>query len=234
MLEHSELVRLFATCELKTLNKQREGKLKPGRLDAASTTKTALSTRVRDSPPVANDYSEPEAHRRATLLGLPAELRDHIFRFVIEGKIAYLHPKSRGRLAIDSALPRVNRQVRKEFLGIVYQSAPIEVQVKTLGFRHLVTFLNSLTTTQHWSFIKNASSNAARVLDIKFELADIPADCAEETWDRDYLFTRWLKRLADPNKRALEIATKYEIRTSNAHSASTGASTSTPPKPAQR
>lgn len=144
-------------------------------------------------------------------MGLPVELRDHIFRFVIDGKIAYLHSKSRGRLAIDSALPRVNKQFRKEFLGVVYQSAPIEVQVKTLDFRHLVTFLNSLTTAEHWSFIKSADLNAARVLDIKLELADIPADCAEETWDRDYLLTRWLKHLADPNKRALEIQTKYEI-----------------------
>lgn len=80
------------------------------------------------------------------LLDLPAELRNRIYEYVAVNSGAELAPRTRGKLVTKTALGQVSKQVRNEFLAVLYVSVPtIKAHVFDFDFAHIVTFLNKLS-----------------------------------------------------------------------------------------
>ena len=80
------------------------------------------------------------------LLELPAELRNTIYAYAAEGRTAYLK-KGQRQLTDNSPLLATNHQLREEYTVILLLYAKtIKAEVIDFDFRHIVTFLNNLST----------------------------------------------------------------------------------------
>ncbi|KAK4889260.1 hypothetical protein LTR27_011937 [Elasticomyces elasticus] len=81
------------------------------------------------------------------LLDLPPELRNLVYEFVFASTGGvHLSPKAhRKHLACGSALDRVNKQVRHEFLTVGELVVDIHTSAPNFDFRHIVAFLNRLS-----------------------------------------------------------------------------------------
>ncbi|KAK5731780.1 hypothetical protein LTR17_011131 [Elasticomyces elasticus] len=81
------------------------------------------------------------------LLDLPPELRNLVYEFVFASTGGvHLSPKAhRKHLACGSALNRVNKQVRHEFLTVGELVVDIHTSAPNFDFRHIVAFLNRLS-----------------------------------------------------------------------------------------
>jgi hypothetical protein len=143
-------------------------------------------------------------------LSLPRELRDEIYRHVLEqDKSPTLKSGSRNRVT-RCGLVGVNNQISEEFLDAVLFYAPvITTTVCNHNFAHIVTFLNRLSEAQlaklstHGPGVAQADdakpkrkirillSYSGRALDIRVHLH------------------RWLNRFDSPDKRGKEIEFEY-------------------------
>ncbi|KAK5123166.1 hypothetical protein LTR85_003364 [Meristemomyces frigidus] len=141
-----------------------------------------------------------------SLLDLPAELRNAIYMMLLEGtKVRLSRVRSMKPLASESALPRVNKQVRNEFLSIALLSADIHTTSLDFDFRHIVSFLNRLSEAELQA-LSSTSTNIPSERTITVDLA-ISEDCPEEP---DY-FQRWLNRAGHPTKKGTNIDFQYKL-----------------------
>jgi hypothetical protein len=60
----------------------------------------------------------------------------------------FLHPRFRGRLVTGSTLLGANQQIRHEMLTEIYANAAISAVVVDFDFRHIGSWLNSLTDVE--------------------------------------------------------------------------------------
>lgn len=84
------------------------------------------------------------------LLDLPPEIRNIIYEMMLQHTKAVLRSGNSGGKAMigsSSALPRVNKQVRQEFSGILLLMADIHTVVKDFNFCYVGERYFSLTTS---------------------------------------------------------------------------------------
>ena len=99
------------------------------------------------------------------LLDLPPELRNNIYDKVIENHPrAYLTTRSGRTIASGSALLRVNRSVRAEFLNALYISATIVADVTNFDFSQIITFFNRLRDTHLSSLSQGGAPSKCHML----------------------------------------------------------------------
>lgn len=138
------------------------------------------------------------------LLDLPADIRNIIYAMVLGNTEARLSRNSaKNNLATTSALPRVNKQVRAEFMAMVWLSADIQTTVLDFDFRHIVTFLNRLSDAELQA-LPSISVPASRK--VKVELS-VRLVCPLQP----PLLPRWIKRADHPTKKGTGIDFKYTL-----------------------
>lgn len=161
-------------------------------------------------PRRANGAAKKSLHFR--LLDLPAELRNNIYEKVAESETAHLSVRTRGNLASASALSRVNRQIRNEFLPIIYICAPkIVARVSNFDFRHIVTFLNRLSEAELQTLPSVTRPNE-RKMEVELQvLCGAPQRGLLDTTNEGALLMRWLKRANHPSKKGASIDISYVV-----------------------
>ena len=94
-------------------------------------------------------------HKRDTqtpfrFLDLPAELRTQILAlFAHDTGTALLKRTSRGQVVTADAVGRVNKQLREEYIGVLYEHARTTLaHVRDFDFRHVVTYFNRLNKAE--------------------------------------------------------------------------------------
>lgn len=160
-------------------------------------TRTTQANDSDDSPP--------------PLLRLPAELRNHIYALVCGGEDekAYLSFRSRGNLAhAGSALARVNKQVRSEFLPILSSTVPIiNAQVRDFDFAHVVTFFNRC---EEYELKKLLTLNATEGSERTMKITVYMTDHAKYTLRG---LRRWINRIGRPEKKGTDLKLEYRVLT---------------------
>jgi hypothetical protein len=78
-------------------------------------------------------------------MNLPAELRNLVYAEVARSRTAHLR---KGMLTDNSALLYVNSQVHAEYKAMIQFAQTIKTDVTDFDFRHIVTFLNRLSTAE--------------------------------------------------------------------------------------
>lgn len=119
----------------------------------------------------------------------------------------YLTTSNRGSLSSQSALPRVSRQVREEFVAVMFRYAPaIVVSVKDFDFGHVITFLNRLSNYELRGLV---DAQPSRRLIVELSFSHRVYDYGPDR------LTRWINRLHHPSKRGSGIDGSYLIVRSN-------------------
>lgn len=126
------------------------------RVPGASVQKTPSH---RSEDPAATNVTAPFPFMR-----LPPELRDNVYEKVFDDLPEdYLTSRTHGRLACRSALPRVNRKIRSEFLPILFlRSREVVALVENSEFAHIVTFLICLSIQELETFRPKAEAPPCR------------------------------------------------------------------------
>ena len=135
-------------------------------------------------------------------LTLPAELRNIVYGMVAEEYTAYV----KKRILTDrSNLALVNRQIRDEYHPVSLLCAKnIQTKVVDFDFRHIVTFINRLSTSEV-NALPNATKPGTRRIDVTLVFSNNPAD--------HYLLRRWLNRAGHPTKKGTMLDFRYTLKT---------------------
>ncbi|KAK4543647.1 hypothetical protein LTR36_005292 [Oleoguttula mirabilis] len=138
------------------------------------------------------------------LLDLPAELRNTIYMMVLDDtEVLLARVRNMKALAAESALPRVNKQVRDEFLSTATLAANIHTTSIDFDFRHIVAFLNRLSDAELQAL---PSANIPNERKITVDLT-ISEGCAREP---EFL-QRWINRAGHPTKKGTNIDFQYKL-----------------------
>lgn len=166
-----------------------------------------------------DDYEPPKAkHAKAAhqqgeiaadikpfpFLGLPPELRNHIYTYVInDDPTAYIRHSNRGCLVNNSGLSNVNRQIRDEFTSLLHVSATsIVAKVTNFDFSHIITFLNRLSEID-LETLPSTSHAANQKLIVRLAVRSRVADHRSK-------LQRWLNRLDHPTKKGTAVTVEYD------------------------
>jgi len=150
---------------------------------------------------------EDDPNQPFRLLDLPPELRSRVYEFHLDDKpqahliwLIYQHPQ----LATTSSLILVSKQVREEFLGIVYLAGPIiYTTARNYDFRHIVTYLNRLDNLE-LERLTDKDKPYAKEMKI---VIGITQNCPSTL---PYL-DRWVNQAAHPTKKGIEINFQYQV-----------------------
>lgn len=120
----------------------------------ANTSKTATPAKTSNTANTTKTTKTSAASKSAThkttthfqFLALPAELRSRILELAARNSgTGLLSRRSRGHLSSADAIALVNKQLREEYLGVLYgHAATVVAHVLDFDFRHVVTFYNKL------------------------------------------------------------------------------------------
>lgn len=191
----------------KRLAKQKSSsdKSKRSGLKNKSTRTTSGRTKRRQLLHQGRDTSFP-------FLYLPAELRNTIYEKVCEGQPqAYLISRAKGHLACRSALPRVSRQVRDEFLPVLYLCAcELIASVKDFDFRHIVTFINRLSDTEMKAILPTIDTPSLRLMTVELTF-EHKLEYGNFLSPEYSLLNRWVNRMAYSTKKGTNIAVSYTV-----------------------
>lgn len=109
-------------------------------------------------------------HRQSQLpfrfLDLPAELRTQVLAlYARDVGTALLNRTSRGQVSTGDAIGRANKQVREEYIGVLYEHARTTLaHVRNFDFRHVVTYFNKLNKAEVEALpVKAAEPEQARM-----------------------------------------------------------------------
>ena len=111
---------------------------------------TASPAKRTKSASAASRSSTDDENQPFRFLDLPPELRTEILSLAARrrGK-ALLNRYSRGKVSTNDALGFANKQVLKEYLGVLYQHARTTMaHVVDFDFRHIVTYYNKLNEAE--------------------------------------------------------------------------------------
>ena len=145
-------------------------------------------------------------------LALPRELRDEIYKHVLEqDNSSTLKSGSGNNIATRCGLAGVNSQISDEFLDAVLFHAPvITATVRNHNFAHIVTFLNRLSKAQ-LTRLSTRGHQAAEADEARpTRRIRIILSYAAGAKDSRAHLNRWLDRFDAPDKRGKEIEFEYE------------------------
>jgi hypothetical protein len=144
-------------------------------------------------------------------LALPRELRDEIYKHVLEQDGSATLKSGSRNIVTQCGLVGVNDQISEEFLDAVLFYAPIiTTKVRNHNFAPVVTFLNRLSQAQ-LTRLSTRGPQAAEAQDTKTKrkIKIILSYSAGAKDSRAHL-NRWLDRFDAPEKRGKEIEFKYD------------------------
>lgn len=127
--------------------------MSPKRRASFEKEKRAVSSQDRPLPIKKQSRASKSSNRNPTylrFLDLSAELRNNVYDKIIEDSALVLRRSNANRnLASTSALARVSRTIRSEFLPLALNTTPlIKTAVRDWDFGHVVRFMNSLSTQE--------------------------------------------------------------------------------------
>ncbi|EMD65108.1 hypothetical protein GGP41_003748 [Bipolaris sorokiniana] len=146
-------------------------------------------------------------------LALPRELRDEIYKHVLEQDESSTLKTGRGNnIVTRCGLVGVNNQISEEFLdAVLFHAHVITATVRNHNFAHVVTFLNRLSQAQ-LARLSTHGPTADEVDDDdrkpKRKIRIILSYSAGAKDSRVHL-NRWLDRFDAPDKRGKEIEFEY-------------------------
>ncbi|KAK5747486.1 hypothetical protein LTR17_000127 [Elasticomyces elasticus] len=129
------------------------------------------------------------------LLDLLPELRNLVYEFVFASTGGvHLSPKAhRKHLACGSALNRVNKQVRHEFLTVGELVVDIHTSAPNFDFRHIVAFLNRLSDKEMQALPSLTVPVQRKVI----------VDLQPSSTMRPMYLERWINRIEHPTKKGM-------------------------------
>ena len=146
-----------------------------------------------------------DSSKISLLLDLPAELRNAVYEFMIgshdnPGVKLSRHAKHRSRLGYPIAsIIRVNKQVYHEFTSLAFHAADIYTQAYDYDFRHIVTFLNRLSTEED---IPALTRRGRTITDELLVDSNFVESEPEFLW-------RWVNRASHPTKKGTQVSFQY-------------------------
>lgn len=153
-----------------------------------------------------SDEKDVPAATSFPLLDLPAELRNNVYARVVEGQPeAYLTKRTSNKLASRSALPRANRQIREEFLAVLYMTADVVTDVSNFNFAQVITFLNRLRDAELKALPSSVAQKGRQVI-IRLQIPlHFPG-----SGNRN--LNRWLNRIQHPTKKGVNVKMSYVVK----------------------
>ncbi|CAK4027213.1 Hypothetical predicted protein [Lecanosticta acicola] len=149
---------------------------------------------------------------RCPFLELAQETRDAIYDMVFEDCPPKLSRNVRKPLSTACALIRVNKQIHAELVDrIQYGTTPLHTEVINYNFAHIVTFLNRIPDPQ----LKKLTPKKDEADKQKKRSLVITLSFCNDMALPDNGLTRWLNRVADPDKRGTDIEIHYSVGTNN-------------------
>jgi hypothetical protein len=140
-------------------------------------------------------------------LSLPRELRDEIYKHVLESDRSV--SLKQHTFITKTNLASTNRQICEEYLDAVLFCAPIiNTTVRNHNFAHVVTFLNRLSEAQ---LNRLKSGAAAKSRTTQHRKIRITLTYARTKISTKPQLNRWLDRFDDPNRRGAEIEFDYVL-----------------------
>ncbi|KAK4553223.1 hypothetical protein LTR86_009753 [Recurvomyces mirabilis] len=181
--------------------KRKRGTIKPQR--AAKKQKTLLPSSAHPSTTLKTFTTQRKQDpNEISLLDLPPELRNTIYELVIaDSKTTLATYSGRQYLASSTSLPRVNKQIREEFLGATMLQADIHTISQGLDFQHIVTYLDKLSEMELKTLSRKDLPSH-----LKFIIHLYPGT---NTWTRITLPRRWLRRAGNKTKKGTEVVFEY-------------------------
>lgn len=172
---------------------------RPSHHQAVGVTSTSPATEIATTSTPNGDGS------RLSFLELPPEVRNNIYAKVIEVQPeAFITSRTRNILACRTALPRVCKQVREEFVPMLYLFAEIIADVKDFDYGRVIRFLNSLEETSLSQLPGLQATNDGRVITVELRICENFSKNADK-------MTRWLNRIEHPTAKGAKVQTKYEV-----------------------
>ncbi|KAK5680527.1 ferrochelatase hem15 [Elasticomyces elasticus] len=135
---------------------------------------------------------------RLTIFDLPGEIRNHIYEYAASDTVLYLPSLEERRKKISipvCGLLLASKCCRKEFLPLLYSTAPLVVDVLDFDFRRIMCIVGSLYSTE----LKAMRANNTLILRLR------TLNCTKANMDG---LRRWLAHRADSLDR---LPWRYEV-----------------------
>ncbi|KNG47866.1 hypothetical protein TW65_05365 [Stemphylium lycopersici] len=157
-------------------------------------------------------HPQPKTYTLPPFLALPRELRDEIYKQILNSDKSNKLKSGSPNIATRCGLVGVNNQISEEFLDAVLFYAPvITTTVRNHNFAPVVTFLNRLSQAQLTRLSSQGEAQKASGADEtkrKRKMKIILSYTAGAKDSRAHL-NRWLDRFDHPGKRGKEIEFEY-------------------------
>ncbi|KAK5675196.1 hypothetical protein LTS10_012272 [Elasticomyces elasticus] len=137
------------------------------------------------------------------LLDLPAELRNTIYETVLAstGGVLLSRSATRRALASSSTMPRVNKQIRDEFLATAMLMAEVHTTSVDFSFRHIVAFLNRLSEEELRALPTTKLPKQRKII--------IHLHPSIDSVEQPQYLERWLNRVQHPTKKGTDVVYEY-------------------------
>ncbi|KAK4888184.1 hypothetical protein LTR27_012889 [Elasticomyces elasticus] len=137
------------------------------------------------------------------LLDLPAELRNAIYEIVLAstGGVLLSRSATRRALASSSTMPRVNKQIRDEFLATAMLMAEVHTTSVDFSFRHVVAFLNRLSEEELRALPTTKLPKQRKII--------IHLHPSIDSVEQPQYLKRWLNRVQHPTKKGTDVVYEY-------------------------
>lgn len=163
-----------------------------------------------DHPPPASSPASPIP--ASGFLALPRELRDEIYKHVLESGEKRAVTLQNRDFITKSGLIGVNSQIKEEFLDAVLFFAPvIHTTVRNHNFAHIVTFLNRLSEAQLHKLAAAATPNSDPDAKVRSRKIIITLTYSRTKASTKPQLNRWLDRFDDPKRRGAEVRIEYKL-----------------------
>ncbi|KAI7279205.1 hypothetical protein KC345_g5467 [Hortaea werneckii] len=141
--------------------------------------------------------------RISLFLDLPLELRDIIYLMLLRERSPLRLSTWRKPLLTTSALVRVNKQVRSEYLNTASLYGNIKTNVRDFNFHHIISFLNRVPEPKTPSFSADHAPKS-RTISIYF--------LSGAKWNEGLPhLRRWYNRLNHPTKHGFNAGFQYVL-----------------------
>ena len=182
----------------------------PNTSNAPAPKKRARKATTSDITPI---QTRPAYDTLPPFLALPRELRDEIYKHVLQSDTTSTLKPGALNIITRCGLAGVNRQICDEYIDAVLFHAPvITTIVRNHNFAPVVTFLNRLSQAQ----LKKLSNDGLEVAGaydshaVPMRKIRIILSYTAGAKDSHAQLNRWLDRFDNPDKRGLGIEFEYE------------------------
>ncbi|KAK3615946.1 hypothetical protein LTR22_027232 [Elasticomyces elasticus] len=152
-----------------------------------------------------------DTSKLSLLLDLHTELRNAVYEMVLActGGALLSRSATYRALASSSAMPRVNKQIRDEFLATTMLLAEIHTTSVDFSFRHIVAFLNRLSDEELRALPTTKLPTQRKII--------IHLHPNIDSMEQPQYLRRWLNRVQHPTKKGTNVVYEYRYSGSVPH-----------------